>query len=108
MAYEPGLDLHEWETEYQSLEPQLADDPASALPDLADLVERILVARGFDVNDPVAREGDDPEVVAEYLAAREIATLAERGESISPGDIGQAIAGLRALYEQLVGERRVP
>ena len=107
MAYDPGLDLHEWETEYQALEPQLEDDPAGALPDLADLLERILVARGVDVNDPVAREGDDPELVAEYLAAREIATLAERGEA-SPGDLGQAIAGLRALYEQLIGERRIP
>ena len=107
-AFDPGLDLHEWETEYQSLDDQLRDDPAGALPDLADLLERVLVGSGYDVTDPVSREGDDPEIVTEFLAAREIATRAERGEDLSPGDVGQAIEGLRALYESVVGDRRGP
>ena len=43
----PGLDRHEWESELATLEPQLEDDPASALPGLADLVERMLLERGY-------------------------------------------------------------
>ena len=103
---EPGLDRHEWESELQALEPELEDDPVDALPELADLVERMLVARGYDVNDPVLREGEDREVVAEYLAAREISDGRERGDdAIGPGDVASAITGLRALARYILDER---
>jgi hypothetical protein len=80
---EPGLDRHEWESEWQALEEQLADAPASALTDIDDLVERMLLERGYAIDDPVAREGDDREVVAEFLAAREITRLSSRGATTS-------------------------
>jgi hypothetical protein len=103
---EPGLDRHEWESELQALEPELEDDPLGALPELADLVERMLVARGYDVNDRIVREGDDREVVAEYLAAREIADARERGDdAVGPGDVASAITGLRALAAYILDER---
>jgi hypothetical protein len=105
---EPGLDRHEWETEWEALQEELVDAPEETLPALADLVERMLVGRGFDVGDPVAREGDEREVVAEYQAAREIADQAERGDGPDPGDIGQAIEGLRSIYEFLLEERTPP
>ncbi len=105
---EPGLDRHEWESELQTLEPALEDDPASALPELADLVERILGERGYDIADPVAREGDEREVVAEYLGAREVADRAEAGDTVDPGDVGQAVRGLLALFDTLVIERAAP
>ena len=90
----------------QALEPQLEDSPVEALPELADLVERILLERGYDVQDPVVREGEDREIVAEFLSAREIADLVERVEDVGPGDVAAAINGLRAVYEYLVDERR--
>ena len=103
---EPGLDRHEWASELQALEPELRDDPVDALPELADLVERMLVARGYDVNDPVVREGDDREVVAEYLAAREISDARERGDDdVGPGDVASAISGLRSLAGFILDER---
>ena len=106
---EPGLDRHEWESELQALEPELEDAPVDALPELADLVERMLVARGYDVNDPVAREGEDREVVAEYLAAREVADGRERGDDgFGPGDVASAITGLRTLAAYVLGERAAP
>ena len=106
---DPGLDRHEWESELQALEPELEDDPVDALPELADLVERMLVARGYDVNDAVARDGEDREVVSEYLAAREIADAVERASAdVGPGDVAAAINGLVSLYEYVVGERRAP
>ena len=43
---EPGLDRHEWETEWQALEPQVEDSPAEALPELDKLIERMLVEQG--------------------------------------------------------------
>jgi hypothetical protein len=104
---DPGLDRHEWETELASLEEQLEESPAEALPDLAALVERMLLERGFAIDDPVARQGDDPEIVDTYLAAREIANLAERGEA-DPGDIGAAIENLRATFDALIAERSPP
>ena len=84
--YDPGVDRHEWESEMEALEDQLADSPAEALPELDELVGRMLDETGYDVGDPVAREGDEREVVAEFLAAREITGLAERGDDgVGPG-----------------------
>jgi hypothetical protein len=106
---EPGLDRHEWESEMQALEPELADSPAEAVPELGDLVERMLVERGYDLGDPVAREGEEREVVAEYLAAREISDRVERGEdNVGPGDIAAAVNGFRAIYDYLIAERSSP
>ena len=106
---EPGLDRHEWESQWQALEEQLQDSPAEALPELDDLIERMLEERGYSVEDPVAREGDDREIVSEFLAAREITQLLEeRPDDVSPGDIAAAVNGYRAVYEYLLAERSAP
>ena len=42
---EPGLDRHEWETEWQALEPLVVDSPAEALPEVDRLVGRMLAER---------------------------------------------------------------
>lgn len=104
--YDPGLDRHEWESEMQALEEQLSENPAEALPELDALVARMLEETGYDVADPVVREGDEREVVAEFLAARELTSLAERdNEEIGPGDVAAAINGYRAVYDHLVTTR---
>jgi hypothetical protein len=103
---EPGLDRHDWQTQLEQLDDDLRSDPADALPELADLVERMLEEADYDLNDPVARAGEERAVVAEYLAAREIADLVEEGNGErSPGDVATAISGLRAVAEYLIGER---
>jgi len=104
--YDPGVDRHEWESEMQALEEQLGENPAEALPELDGLVARMLEATGYDVDDPVVREGDEREVVAEFLAAREITELAERGEEdVDPGDVAAAINGYRAVYDYVIANR---
>lgn len=104
--YEPGLDRHEWESELQALEDDLRDDPTSALPELDGLIARMLEESGYDLSDPVVREGDEQEVVAEYLAAREITQALERdSEELSPGDVGAAIAGYRAVFDHVIATR---
>ena len=102
---EPGLDRHEWETQYDALEPELAAAPSQALPELADLVERILVARGFQLNEPTRIEGTERDVVFEYLAGRAVSDRVERGEDVDPGDIGAAVIGLQGVYSYLVVEQ---
>lgn len=106
---EPGLDRHEWESEWQALEEQVSEAPAEALPELDDLVERMLTERGYALDDPVAREGDDREVVAEFQAARDVTLMIESGsDAVSPGDVAAAVNGYRALYEFLVAVRSSP
>jgi hypothetical protein len=106
--HEPGLDRHEWESEYDALESELAGSPSEALPQLADLIERILSTRGYELDNPTAVDGDERDVVFEYLAARAVSDRVERGEAVDPGDIGAAVIGLQGLYSYLVVERSTP
>ena len=99
---DPGLDRHEWETEWQALEPELEDSPAQALPELGDLVERMLRELGIPIDDDVADDGIAPEVLFEYLSAREIATRVDRGEDVDPAEIGEAIHNFRDIYALLM------
>jgi hypothetical protein len=104
--YDPGVDRHEWESEMQALEDELGESPADALPELDDLVARMLGESGYEIDDPVAREGDGREIVGEFLAAREITRLAERGdEGVGPGDVAAAINGYRAVYDYVIASR---
>jgi hypothetical protein len=102
---EPGLDRHEWEGRWQSLEEELEDSPRDVLPELDLLVEQMLEERGYAVGDPVARQGDDREVVAEFLAAREITQLASADpDAVSPGEVAAAVNGYRSIYDYLLEE----
>jgi len=104
--YDPGLDRHEWEGEWQALEDDLRTDPAQALPELDGLVARMLEESGYDVTDPVVRDGEEREVVAEYLAAHEIVQAAERDpDDVSPGDLAAAVNGYRAVFDHVVTTR---
>ena len=47
-AQEPGLDVHIWSSRFESIEDDLRDDPAGALPDLRRLVEEMLEERGYE------------------------------------------------------------
>jgi hypothetical protein len=101
---EPGLDRHEWETEWEQLEPLVVDSPIEALPELDDLVGRMLAEAGYrlETNDAIDDEGIDPEVLASFQAARETTRQVDRGEDVDPGDIGQAIGLYREIYEHVL------
>lgn len=104
-AEEPGLDLHEWEARYQQLLTDLEDDPVAGLPELTDLLEELLVERGYELAEEVTREGQSPDVVREYEAAREVSDRVERGEDVDPGDVAHATEGLRAVYDHVTTNR---
>src|SRR3954471_12206025 len=101
---EPGLDRHQWQTEWEQLEPLVVDSPAEALPELDDLVHRMLAESGYPVDtaDPVDDEGVDPEVLASYRAAREVTRMVDRGDDYDPGDVGQAVGLYREIYEHVI------
>jgi hypothetical protein len=98
-----GFDEHDWESTWASIEEAAQDDPDAALSQYVDLMGQMLAARGFALDDPVAREGEEPEVVTTYLAARETAERAELGDA-SRGDVELAIDDLRALFDAISGE----
>jgi hypothetical protein len=104
--YEPGLDRHEWESVWASLEEAIRDDPVDALSELDMLVHRMLEEAGYDIDDPVARAGDEREVVSDFLAAHEIKLAVDSGsDGISPGDIAVAINNYTEVYEHLLANR---
>lgn len=96
-----GLDRHEWETEWQGLEPLVADSPAEALPELDGLVGRMMVAHGYPVDEEREYGAPEDEVVKEFAEARRVARLVEAGETVDPSDIGAAVAAYRNVYDYL-------
>jgi hypothetical protein len=101
---ELGLDLHEWESQFASIEPDLWDDPEQALPELADLIRRMLEERGYALADPVAVEGEERELLDSYRAGRETADRVDAGDEVDPGDVAHSINSLRAIYDTVVVE----
>jgi hypothetical protein len=101
---EPGIDRHQWETEWQALEPLVADAPVEVLPELDDLIERMLDEAGYPLAtaDPVDDEGVDPEVMASFRVAREITRRLDGGEDFDPGDVAHAVNLYRELYSHLL------
>ena len=98
-----GFDEHDWESTWASIAEVAQDDPDAALSQYVDLVERMLTARGYALDDPVARDGEEPEVVRTYIAARETAERAELGDA-ARGDVELAIDDLRALFDTISGD----
>ena len=103
-GHEPGLELHEWETQWQQLRDLAEDDPAQALPELADFVEALMRQRGFRPDLEPDVSGQPREIVGGYRFAREIADGVERGDDVGPGDVGAAHGALEEVYRLLTDE----
>ena len=103
---DPGLNRQEWETEWQALEPLVVDSPAEALPELNGLVERMLVERGYPLEEGelgrTGEEGIEPEVLAGFRVAREVTRQVDRGADVDPAEVGQAVGLYRELYDHLL------
>jgi hypothetical protein len=99
----PGLDRADFSGEWESVWQDVDTDPAESLPDLEDIVRRLLEAHGYilDGDDPAAR-GEEVEVLAPYWSARGTADLVRDGEDVDAGDVEQAIADLRELYDSMI------
>jgi hypothetical protein len=104
---EPGLDLHEWETRWQELQDLAAEEPAETLPELVRFVEQMLRERRIPLDDPVTAVGDDPDIIRDFLAARDVAEAVQAGGT-DPEDITVALDNLREIYVYLVTDRAAP
>lgn len=104
---DPGLDLQEWDTRWTDLQEQAADAPEEALPDMVRLVQEMLAERGYDLENPVVAENEDPDITRGVLAARQIALAAETSK-VEAEDIQTAIDDLTDIYDYLVEDRAGP
>jgi hypothetical protein len=104
---EPGLDLHEWATQWEELQEAASDDPQQALPEIVRFVGEMLRERQFELDEPVTEEGQDADIVRSYLAAREIARAAERTD-VDPEDVMVALEGLSEIYDYIIQDRAPP
>jgi hypothetical protein len=104
---DPGLDLHEWESQWAQLQEDAADSPEEALPEIVRLVEAMLTDRGFDLENPVVVEDESRDIVADFFAARDIARAAETTK-IDQEDIQTALEDLTEIHDFLVEERGAP
>jgi hypothetical protein len=100
---EPGLDRHAWASEWESLQEDLEDRPGETLPALVDIVADMLRGEGYAIDDPVASEGEEREVLDDFREARRIARIVSEGGDVDPGDIGAAVEGITAVYDTLIG-----
>ena len=98
-----NYDLHGWESAWASIEEDADGDPDAAISAYAEIVERALRAAGYAVHDPVARQGEEPEVVLTYLSAREVAERAELGDA-SRSEVEVATEDLRSILDSVVNE----
>jgi hypothetical protein len=105
---EPGLDRHEWESEWASLEEDFTDDPVGSLRLVHELMGRMLKERGVLDDSLVGNEGADPELLRPYEAGAELVRKLDDELDVDEADIREALENYRELFETLVSERAPP
>lgn len=109
MTWEPGLDIHEWESEWASLEDDMADSPDTALPVVHELITRMLRERGVLDENLVVAEGADPDWFRTWEAGRElVGVLDDPGVDVDAQDVLDQLEEYRDLFQALVQERAAP
>lgn len=88
MSLEPGLDQHEWLSQYELILDEAETDPENTLVELVHLIE-----------DLHRSEPDEPA----YLAAYDLSDRLESGLAVPSEDVTAALEGLKSLFEQLAG-----
>lgn len=106
---EPGLDAHEWESEWASLDDDLADSPETALPYIHELITRMLKERRILDDSLAAMEGADPDWVRTWQAGADLVKkVDDPGLDVEREDIVEQIENYRELFETLLAERAPP
>jgi hypothetical protein len=105
---EPGLDRHEWESQWASLEEDFDADPADSLRAVHELMSRMLRERGVLDDSSVAREGADPDLLRPWEAARDLVLRLDAELDVEETDIREALDNYRELFDALLAERSAP
>jgi hypothetical protein len=61
-----------------------------------------------NLTNPIVVQGEDPDIVRDFLAADDIAGRLDAGAEVEPEDVTTALDGLREIYEYLVADRAAP
>jgi hypothetical protein len=100
---EPGLDEHEWRTEWEQIETDLRESPVEALADADDLIARMMQARGFPLEEGEDAELAEPDVVRSFEEARRITrSVDDVDRTFDPGDVPVAVEAYSELYAYLI------
>jgi len=99
---EPGLDEHEWITEWEAIDPLLTESPTETLAEADDLIARMMEARGFPLEEREGEELAEPETILSFMEARRVVRQIDSGESYDPGDVAVAVETYRELYRELL------
>jgi hypothetical protein len=95
--------------EWSAVQRRFVDEPALAVNEADNLVNRVMSSRGYPMADFEQRAADvsvsHPQVVQNYRAARDIVARHGRGES-STEDLRRAMVHYRALFDELLESPR--
>jgi hypothetical protein len=102
-------DAEAFAASWRNVQAKFVDDPRSAVIDADCLIEDVMRARGYPVEDASRRlddlSVDHAEVIDHYRSGREIVERHERGAA-STEDLRQAMVHFRALFDELVAAHR--
>lgn len=98
-------DRDRFRTRWEDVQARFVDDPPGAVNDADGLIQEVMRARGYPVDDFDARAADlsvdHPAVVENYRSAHGIAVAHERGNA-GTEELRHAIRHYRALFDSLV------
>jgi hypothetical protein len=102
-------DADQYAQSWRTVQARFVDDPRTAVNEADRLIEDVMRARGYPVEDREHRFEDlsveHAAVVNHYRSAREIVIRHGRGEA-STEDLRKAMVHFRALFDELVGGHR--
>jgi len=102
-------DADAFSASWRRVQGRFVDDPRTAVVEADHLIEDVMRARGYPVEDTHRRlddlSVDHAQVVHHYRAGREIVERHERGDATTE-DLRQAMVHFRALFDELVAAHR--
>ena len=99
---EPGVDEHEWISEWEDIDVLLRESPTEALSEADDLIARMMTARGFALQERDGEDVTEPETTRSFAEARRVTRQIDSGQSYDPGDVALAVEAYRELYAYLL------
>jgi hypothetical protein len=92
-------------SEWQNTQARFVDDPEAAVGEADRLIQRVMLERGYPVDDFEQRADDlsvdHPDVISNYRAAHGISIANDRGKA-STEDLRTAMVHYRALFDELL------
>jgi hypothetical protein len=98
-------EVNRYASEWQKTQREFVDQPLAALQKADRLIQEVMKAKGYPVEDFEQRAADIsvdyPELVTDYRGMHQIATK-QAGEKVDTEDIRQAMVHGRALFDRLI------